>query len=146
VVVWLSTQPGLLTRERRSMSVIAKQLEWLAEKSGGVNSEWLVILKSKKKRKHWLQLTAFTMAGTFPHKEEPPEILAKAGVEVPPILFASTWEPKGFLSYGHNGQDLPPVITFVEDYVEKVLGLPIEEKYWKENVTTIEDHMKKYGG
>ncbi|MEN8150833.1 MAG: hypothetical protein ABFS86_13505 [Planctomycetota bacterium] len=128
------------------MSVIAEQLEWLAEKSAGMKCEWLVILKSKKKRKHWLQLTGFTMAGTYPHKEEPAEVLAKAGIEVPPMLYASTWEPKKFCSYGHNGQDMPPVIAFVEDYVQKVLGLTVEEKHWKVKPTTIEDHMKKYAG
>ena len=128
------------------MSVIAKHMDWLTEKAATGDYGWLVILNSRKKRKHWIQLTGFTMSGTYPHKEEPAEALAKAGVEVLPILFPSTWEPKKFLSYGHSGKDIPPVVAFVEDYVQKVLGLPVEEKYWKENVTTIEDHMKKHGG
>ena len=128
------------------MSVIAKQMEWLAEKSVGMKSEWLVTLKSRKRWKCWIQLTGFTMAGTYPHKEEPAEIIAKAEIEIPPMLYPSTWEPGKFLSYGHNGQDIPPVVTFIEDYVQKVLDLPLEEKYWKEKVVTIEDHMKKYGG
>lgn len=128
------------------MSVIAMQMEWLAEKCAGMTCEWLVLLDSRKRRKTWLQLTGFTMTGSFPHKEEPAEVLAQAGVEVPPLLAPSTWEPKKFLSYGHNGQDIPTVVAFIEDYVQKVLRVPIEEKYWKVKQVTIEDHMKKHGG
>ena len=127
------------------MSVIAEQMQWLTEKAATGDYEWLVILTSRKKWKRYLQLTGYTMSFYYPHKEKPEEVLAQAGLELPPMLVPSSWEAGKYASFGHDGKDVPPVVTFIEDYVQKVMGLPIEEKAWKTKVTSFEDHLKKYG-